>query len=217
MESPVLNIRLFSGNRAFTLSNLAALINYSSTASVAFLMCLYLQYIHGFNPMTAGLVLIAQPVVMAVFAIPAGRLSDILDPGVVASAGMGITAVCLGAFSFLAEDTPLMIIIGTLMLLGSGMALFSSPNMNAIMSSVKKEHYGVASGMTGTMRLTGQMLSMGIAMMIFSVTMGPVEITAVSHSELLQSIHIAFAFAAVLCTAGVICSYVRGNIRGVEM
>jgi len=217
VESPVLNIRLFSGNRTFTLSNLAALINYSATASVAFLMSLYLQYNRGFDPMTAGLVLIAQPVMMALFSPFAGRLSDILEPRVVASAGMAITAVCLGAFSFLAEDTSLLVIIGILMLLGSGLAFFSSPNMNAIMSSVKKEYYGVASGMTGTMRLIGQMLSMGIAMMIFSVIIGQVQITAASHSELLQSIHIAFAFAAVLCTAGVICSYVRGNVRRVEM
>lgn len=217
VESPVLNIRLFSGNRTFTLSNLAALINYSATASVAFLMSLYLQYNRGFDPMTAGLVLIAQPVMMALFSPPAGRLSDIFEPRVVASAGMGITALCLAAFFFLAEDTPLLVIIGILMLLGSGLAFFSSPNMNAIMSSVKKEHYGVASGMTGTMRLIGQMLSMGIAMMIFSVIIGQVQITATSHSELLQSIHIAFAFAAVLCTAGVICSYVRGDVRRVEM
>jgi len=218
VESPVLNIRLFSGNRTFTLSNLAALINYSATASVAFLMSLYLQYNRGFDPMTAGLVLIAQPLMMAVFSPSAGRLSDILEPRVVASAGMGITAVCLAAFFFfLAEDTSVLVIIGILMLLGSGLALFSSPNMNAIMSSVETEHYGVASGMTGTMRLIGQMLSMGIAMMIFSVVIGQVQITAASHSELLQSIHIAFAFAAVLCTAGVICSYVRGNVRRVEM
>ncbi len=52
--------------------------------------------------------------------------------------------------------------------MGIGFALFSSPNSNAIMSSVEKKHLGVASGVVGTMRMVGQMLSMGIAMMLLA-------------------------------------------------
>ena len=58
------------------------------------------------------------------------------------------------------------------MLLGLGFALFSSPNTNAVMGSVETRFYGVASATLATMRMTGQMLSMGIAMLVFAVRIG---------------------------------------------
>ncbi len=212
-ESPVLNLRLFRDNHTFALSNLAALINYSATAAVAFLLSLFLQYNKGLSPLAAGTVLVAQPVVMALFSPFAGKLSDKVEPRIVASVGMGLAAVCLFAFSFLTEETPLRNITAILMVLGLGFALFSSPNTNAIMSSVERRYYGIASGTMGTMRLIGQMLSMGLSMMIFSIFIGRVEITAEYHSELLTSVHTAFTIFSALCFIGVFASLGRGKLR----
>ncbi len=212
-ESPVINLRLFRDNHTFALSNLAALINYSATAAVAFLLSLFLQYNKGLSPLAAGSVLVAQPVVMALFSPFAGRLSDKVEPRIVASVGMGLAAVCLFAFSFLTEETPLRNIMAILMVLGLGFALFSSPNTNAIMSSVERRYYGIASGTMGTMRLIGQMLSMGLSMMIFSIFIGRVEITAEYHSGLLTSVHTAFTIFSVLCFIGVFASLGRGKLR----
>jgi len=80
-RNPVLDIGLFSRNRVFAFSNLAALINYSATAAVGFLLSLYLQYIKGLTPQQAGFVLIAQPVMQALFSPLAGRLSTGSSPG----------------------------------------------------------------------------------------------------------------------------------------
>ncbi len=143
--SPLLNMNLFFHNAAFAFSNLAALINYSATFAVTFLLSLYLQYIKGFTPQHAGMILISQPVVMAIFSPFAGRLSDKIEPRVVASVGMGFTAAGLFLFTFLDRDTHLGFIITGLMLLGFGFALFSSPNTNAVMSSIEKRFYGVGS------------------------------------------------------------------------
>lgn len=211
--SPVLNLRLFRDNPTFALSNLAALINYSATAAVAFLLSLYLQLNRGLSPLSAGSVLVAQPVVMALFSPFAGRLSDKVEPRIVASVGMGLAALCLFIFSFLTEETPLRTITATLMVLGLGFALFSSPNTNAIMSSVDRRYYGIASGTMGTMRLIGQMLSMGLSMMIFSIFIGRVELTAENHAELLTSVHTAFTLFAVLCFIGIFASLGRGRVR----
>lgn len=212
-QSPVINLRLFRDNHTFALSNLAALINYSATAAVAFLLSLFLQYNKGLSPLAAGTVLVAQPIVMALFSPFAGKLSDKVEPRIVASVGMGLAAVCLFIFSFLTEETPLRYIMATLMVLGLGFALFSSPNTNAIMSSVERRYYGVASGTMGTMRLIGQMLSLGLSMMIFSIFIGRVEITAEYHSELLTSVHTAFSLFSVLCFIGVFASLGRGKLR----
>jgi EmrB/QacA subfamily drug resistance transporter len=212
-QNPVLNINLFRGNRGFAFSNLAALINYSATFAVAFFLSLYLQYIKKFNPQTAGAILVFQPVVMAACSPFAGRLSDRIEPRIVASMGMGLTAGGLFLFTLLHGNSTLGFIIADLILLGLGFALFSSPNTNAVMSSVEKRFYGVAAGTLGTMRLTGQMLSMGIAMLIFAVHIGHTQITPEYYPLLLKSTRSAFIFFGILCSGGVGASLARGKVH----
>lgn len=211
--SPVLNMDLFTRSRAFLFSNLAALINYSATFAVTFLLSLDLQYTKGFSPQAAGLVLIAQAVVQVIVSPYAGRLSDRMDPRTVASIGMGLTAVGLGLLALLTETTPIWYIVACLVVLGLGFGLFSSPNTNAIMSAVDRRYYGVASGMNGTMRLLGQMLSMGLAMMVFSVMIGRVEITPPYYPAFVSSIRVAFALFTLLCLVGIGASLGRGRTR----
>jgi EmrB/QacA subfamily drug resistance transporter len=215
VKSPVLNLRLLVSNRTFAFSNLAALIHYGAVSAISFLLSLYLQYVKGLSPQQAGLILIAQPIMQAVLSPMAGRLSDRMEPRIVASAGMTLTAMGLVLLIFLSAETPLWIIVSCLMLLGFGFALFSSPNMNAIMGSVEKRLYGVASGMLGTMRLSGQMLSMGIATLLFALYLGRVEITPAYYPLFLASAKTAFAVFAVLCVGGIFASLARGNVRQV--
>ncbi|MFQ5821831.1 MAG: MFS transporter [Candidatus Heimdallarchaeota archaeon] len=213
VESPVLEITLFRTNRAFSFSNLAALINYSATFAVSFLLSLYLQYVKGLSPQNAGLILIVQPVIQATFSPFAGRLSDRIEPQRVASLGMALIVVGLTLFTQLNETTTLEFLIIGLSLLGLGFALFASPNTNAVMSSVEKRFYGVASGTLGTMRLTGQMLSMGIAMVLFAIYLGRVQITPEFYPLFLRSVHTAFIIFAILCFGGIFASLARGKVR----
>jgi EmrB/QacA subfamily drug resistance transporter len=210
---PVLHIRMLRENRVFALSNLAALINYSANFATGFLLSLYLQYLKGMSPRQAGLALLAQPVVQAAFSPLAGQLSDRYEPRILASTGMAMSAAGLLSMILLDSDTPLVFIVAALVVLGFGFALFSSPNTNAVMSSVDKSLYGVASGTLGTMRLTGQMLSMGICLFIFSVFIGAIPITPAVHSKFLQSIHVTFLIQASLCVVGIFASVSRGNIH----
>jgi EmrB/QacA subfamily drug resistance transporter len=213
ITSPVLDVKLFKGNRIFTFSNIAALINYSATYAVTFLLSLYLQYTNGFTPESAGLILIAQPAFQAIVSPIAGKLSDRIEPAVVASVGMALTAAGLVLLIFLTDTTSLWYLILCLIVLGAGFGLFSSPNTNAIMSAVEKRNYGVASGIVGTMRLLGQMLSMGIAMLVFAVLIGPVEITPAYYPQFLASMHIGFIIFAVSCMVGIFFSLVRGTMH----
>ena len=213
VSSPVLNINLFRQNRVFAFSNLAALISYSATFAVAFLLSLYLQYIKGFSPQSAGLVLVATPAVQAILSPAAGRLSDRISPQIIASIGMALTTVGLGLLAFLSQDTSVGFILLSLVMLGSGFALFSAPNTNAVMSSVENRYYGVASAMLATMRQVGMMFSMGIAMMLFAVYIGRIEITPEYHPVFVTSVKTAFTIFAVLCFGGVFASLARGKMR----
>jgi EmrB/QacA subfamily drug resistance transporter len=111
MKHPVFEVRLFKTNRVFAFSSLAALINYSSTFALTFLMSLYLQNIKSLSPQSAGLVLISQPIIMACFSPMAGRLSDHIEPQIVATLGMTISTIGLLLLAFLDQGTSLGYII----------------------------------------------------------------------------------------------------------
>ncbi len=213
LKNPVLNLTLFKSSKVFAFSNLAALINYSATAAVGFLLSLYLQYIKGLSPQNAGLVLLSQPIMQAIFSPFAGKLSDNIEPRIVASTGMSLTVICLLLLAFIANETSLIYIVTILVFLGFGFALFSSPNTNAIMSSIEKRFYGVASGTLATMRLVGGILSMGIVMIIFTLHMGVVKITPEHYGAFLVSAKTAFFIFSVLCFFGVLASLARGKVR----
>jgi EmrB/QacA subfamily drug resistance transporter len=212
-QHPVLDLRLFSESRVFTFSSLAALINYSATFAVSFLLSLYLQFTRGLSPENTGIILIAAPVMQAAFAPFAGRLSDRIDASIIASVGMGITALGVFMLVFLSDTTPLGYIVIALAVLGIGFGFFCSPNTNAIMSAVEKRYYGVASGIVSTMRLIGQMLSMGIATMIFAIVLGHVEITPEYYPAFDTSIHYAFVLFTILSIIGIYASLIRNEKR----
>jgi len=215
-RSPVLDISLFRNSKTFTFSNLAALINYSATFAISFLISLYLQYrpVNPFNAQDAGLILVAMPAMQAIFSPLAGRLSDRIEPRLLASAGMALTTVGLVTFIFLNEESTLKLIIGNLLLIGFGFALFSSPNTNAVMSSAPKMAYGVASATLATSRQVGLVFSMGIAMLMFALyNIANVQITPEYYPLFQQSMKTSFIIFAVLCFAGIFASLARGKVR----
>ena len=212
-DSPLLDLCLFRDNRTLVLSNVAALINYAATAAVGFLLSLYLQYNRGLSPESAGLVLVSQPILQAVFSPLAGRLSDRVQPRFLASIGMTMTSLGLGFLAFLGPETPLPLLAAILAWLGLSFALFSSPNTNAVMSAVDARFYGAVSGTLATMRALGQIASMGTAMLLLSLFIGNVAISEENALQYLAAARIAFALFAGFCALGIFASFARGNLR----
>lgn len=210
---PLFKITLFQENRVFVFSSLAAFIHYSATFAMTFLLSLYLQYLKGLDPQSAGIILISQPLVMALLSPFAGRLSDRFDSRIIASTGMGVTFICLLLFANLDWDSTLFYMIVSLVISGLGFALFSSPNTNAIMGSVDKKYYGLASGTAGTMRLLGMMGSMAIVTVLFTIYIGRVDITPFYYANFLTTMQIAFLIFAGLSFAGIFASVARGKVK----
>jgi MFS family permease len=208
---PLVDMALFVRNRVFAFSNLAALINYAATFAVGFLLSLYFQSVRGLTAQATGGLLTAQPLVMAALSPFAGRLSDRVDPRVVASSGMGTIAVGLALLALVGPATPAAFVVACLVLLGAGFGLFSSPNTNAVMGSVEKRSYGVASATLATMRLVGQMLSMGVASLVLAVFVGPEVVGPGRAADFVAGMRAAFALYALLCVAGVFASLARGR------
>jgi EmrB/QacA subfamily drug resistance transporter len=217
IRSPIFDISLFRKNRVFILSNLAALITYLSTFAVTFLLSLYLQYIKGYQPDKAGIVLIASSVLMTIFTLASGFISQKREPRVMATIGMAFNCAALIMLIFLGNTTSIWYVILALAIYGTGIGLFVSPNTNAIMGSVEHRVLGVASATLGTMRTAGMMLSMGITMILFSVYIGQAEITPTRYPEFLTSVRVGFVIFSALSVGGLIAQMVArrpGNESG---
>lgn len=211
IDTPIIDLGLFK-EKMFALSNLTAHFNYLATFAISFLLNLYLQYIKHLPSSVVGMVLLARPSVMALFSPLAGWISDKTEPRIIASLGLAIITGTLYLFSQLSVETSLLFIIGNLTTLGLGFALFSSPNTNAVMSSVKQQFYGVASATVGTMRLLGQSLSMVLTLFVFSITPGTTN-PPFEPSSLLTATSLAFQLFSILCFLSVITSLLRGNLK----
>ncbi len=213
LEQPVFDVRLFVGNRIFAFSSLAALINYSATFSVAFLLSLYLQTIRAMTPQGAGLLLVIQPALQAIISPIAGRLSDRVEPRVPATLGMGLTAIGLFMLASLDVASPNVVVAFALLLLGAGFGLFSSPNMSAIMGAVDSDRYGMASACISSMRLMGQMLSMAVVALAFTVFLGTAAVSAETSAPFMSALRLSYAIAGIFCVSGIWFSFARGQVR----
>ena len=206
---PILNAGLFLRNKVFAFSSLAAFLSYSASFASGFLLSLYLQYARGMTPKQAGFVLVFQPLFMVAFSPWAGRLSDRHDPGAIASAGMALTAAGILLFAGPESGLPLWRIISGLCVLGLGLALFSSPNTNAVMGSVEKRYYSVASAALATMRVSGQMFSMAVVMLLFTVFVGKIRLGPENHEGLTRAFGAGVWIFAALAALGIFASLKR--------
>lgn len=212
-EYPVLNVSLLTSNRVFALSNAAAFLNYSATFGVTFFLSLYLQFIKGLSPQEAGALLIIQPVIQTIFSPLCGRYADRYPASVVATIGMGFCAFGLLTISTISSQTSLTLVSMTLVILGMGFALFSSPNISVIMGSIPSRYLGVASGLNSTMRTLGMMASMTIVTIVFSVFMSDQTVNPETQELFLASMRTALLAFAGLCFLGVFCSMARVRLK----
>ncbi|MEM3532171.1 MAG: MFS transporter [Candidatus Methanomethyliaceae archaeon] len=213
IKYPVFDIRLFINNLNFSLSNISALINYAATYALSFLLSIYLQIVKGLTPQVAGTILVAQPILQALLSPMAGWLSDRIEPGKVASVGIALNAIGLFVLSTINADTEIMSIVAILVLMGIGFALFSSPNTNAIMSSVERGLFGVASAILSTMRTLGQTFSIALATLVLSIFVGSDILKTSNLGDFILGMRFAFLIFAVLCVIGVFTSLSRSKKR----
>ena len=204
-ENPLLPINLLFINRPFSLSCLAALLNYCATFATSLLLSLYLQSILGLTSRSAGLILLAQPIIMASLSPLMGKLSDKYAPTRLAAWGMTVITIGLAGFALTVHHLSLYLLIPMLIITGIGFALFAAPNNNAIMSSVEKKHYSLAASLLSTTRLFGQVLSVAIMNLILSLQWAD----CAPREALLQNLQIALLCFAIFSAAGIIPAKAR--------
>lgn len=207
IDSPAFNMNLFR-NMKFTSSNVAALCSYLAIASITTILNYHFQYVRGWNAQISGMMLIVTPIIMAVMAPNSGKLSDKFHPQKLAAFGMGITTIALLILIFLDANTPLYLIVAAMILQGVGMGLFTTPNTNAIMSSVPPKETPNASAAQSAMRTIGQTMSLGILTLIFAWIMGSLKLSSQYADLIVQSSQIVCIICTITCIVAVFASLV---------
>ena len=206
-KSPVFNMNLFK-NKKFTSSNIAALCSYLAIMVVTTILNYHFQYVRGWDAQMSGMILIITPIIMALMAPNSGKLSDKIHPQKLAALGIGIAAIALAILTFLSGDTPLYVVVIAMILQGIGMGLFSSPNMNAIMSSVPPKDAPTASASQATMRTIGQTMSLGLLTLVFAWVMGNLELAPQYATMIVQASQTICLICTIACVLAVFASLV---------
>jgi EmrB/QacA subfamily drug resistance transporter len=208
-ENPVIKMELFTRNLNYSFSNIAALLNYGASGAIGYLLSVFLQVVKGYSSQTAGFIMISQPVFMALLSPYAGKLSDRISPYKLASIGMGLCAIGIAFFIFINISYPLWLIMLALIITGVGFALFSSPNSNAIMSSVESKDYGIASSLQATMRSLGHTSSMAVVTVTVSIYMGNSSFTSTAPGVIVKTMSTSFLIFFIMCAVGIFFSAKR--------
>jgi MFS family permease len=208
-SDPLFNLRLFSSNYNFRMSTVASMLNYAVTGALTFILSLYLQTVRGLDAQDAGMLLMIQPIAQTVLSVYSGRLSDKMNPAILATAGMAVICVGMVGLCFVGETTPWWFFVSIILCFGVGFGTFSSPNVNLIMSSVEKQYYGTASAVTGTARQIGQSFSIGIATLCLHIYLGNNIISPANRDDFMSSFHLTCVISLVMCVIGVYASATR--------
>jgi EmrB/QacA subfamily drug resistance transporter len=208
-SAPMLDLSLF-GSRTFSASAASALMNYACVYAVTFVLPFLLIQGRGLGTARAGLVLTAQPIVMAIVAPISGALSDRIGSRGLATVGMLLLAAGLVALGLFVADGSLTQIAAALALFGLGIGIFVSPNNSALMGAAPRNRQGIASGVLATSRNVGMVLGVGFAGAIFTT----VTARAASPSAgLVAGVRASLLSAAGVALVGAVTSAVRGETR----
>jgi len=207
IPSPMLDLSLFT-RRLFSASVASALCNYVCVYSIMFLMPFYLIQGRGFDPAQAGLLLTAQPLVMATVAPISGALSDRIGARLPATLGMLVLALGLYLLSRLGATALPIDVALALAVVGLGTGIFISPNSSALLGSAPRHRQGIASGILATARNAGMVLGVAMSGAIFA-TLFSREIDA----SLFVAVQTGFLVASMVALFGALTSAVRGSSR----
>lgn len=161
VKEPIVQLHLFR-HRLFTMASLSGLLNGVARGAVLFLLIFFLQGPYGQDPLAAGLMLTPFGLAFMLIGPLSGLLSDRVGSKLLAPIGLGISALGLLGLSFVTPLTPFWLLSAFMALMGGGSGFFTSPNTNAIMSSVQPQERGAASGILNMLNNIGQLLSIAI-------------------------------------------------------
>ena len=206
VRAPMLDLSLFR-RPMFSISVVTAVFNYICIYSILFLLPFYLIVGRGYSSAYAGLLLTAQPIIMAIAAPISGTLSDRIGVRIPTALGMGILAAGLFLISLLTGGSTILAIVVALAVAGLGPGIYISPNNSALMGSAPRNRQGIAAGTLATARNVGMALGVGLSGAIFNTLVPNAETAA--PTVLYHGFEVAFLVTVGIAGLGALLSLVR--------
>ncbi len=205
-QSPMLDFGLFR-DRAFSAAGVSALLSFVSLNGLLFLLPFYLIAGRGLSAASAGLVIAALPVAMALVAPASGWLADRVGTALPATFGMILLALGTLLLSQLGPHTGLHRVAASLALCGVGIGVFLSANNSALMGSAPREQQGVAGAIRATARNLGNVLGIGLVGAVFN------SVLAQGQSRIFPAVHAGLLAVCLAACLGAAASAIRGTAR----
>ena len=148
---------------------MTSLVTYVAQGLAYVALPFYFQEALGRTPLESGLLLTSWPLSIAVMAPLAGRLSDRVSVGVLATAGLSVLTVGLALYATLPPNPTGLDIVLRGIVCGLGFGFFQSPNNREIMGSAPREKSASAAGLLASARVGGQTLGAALVAIVFGL------------------------------------------------
>ena len=194
--APVLNPRLFA-RRDFTAAATATMVINGAVFATWLLVPALLIDRLGLSVLTAGLILALSPAATAVAASRSHLLSEAIGARPSASVGIALMASGMATIAVAGEDRSMMIVIVGLLITGTGLGLFSVPNMAVVMAALPASEQGVAGALSLMMRTLGIVAGVALQGDLFD-RVADVDGFAVAYRQVFLASTLVLAVALVL-------------------
>ncbi len=217
LDLKLLRIREFSGGVV------AQLMNAVAFGAVLLLLSIYLQQIKDQTALIAGLIMIPLDITTVILGPLSGKLSDKYGHLPFTTGGLLIVSASLAFFATTDVSTPLWVLIVYMMIFGTGMGIFASPNMSSIMGAVPSERRGIASAFRATFFNVGFVISLNLAILIMTFAIpfaevsqiiaaaNPLGISLAEKVQFASALQSAYVWMAIVNTLAIIPSMLRGR------
>jgi len=206
-ESPMLPMHFFR-SRTFALTNAASLLMFFGMFGSIFLLTQFFQTVQHFSPLQSGLRILPWTA-MPIFVAPiAGALSDRIGGQRFMTVGLALQATGLAWIAAVSSPTvSYSSLVLPFILAGTGMAFFFAPVANVVLSSVRPEHEGKASGANNAIREVGGVLGVAVLASIFAHAGGYQSAHTFAHG----TNSAVFVGAAVVAAGSLAAALIRGR------
>lgn len=212
IKHPLIRPKMFMESRIFSFSLMAASLMYAASYPCIFLLSLYLQLALGYSPIEAGNFMLLQPMMMAILAPFAGRLSDRFEARLISTIGCMLMAMGFFQISRVTYDGNTTSLIMGLLLVGLGFGFFTTPNNNAAMGSIKKSELGIGAASVNLARTIGNMVGISLVGLLIYNLIGASEFDAGNVHELAKMVRIWMFVSIGFALVSAVFSFSRGKM-----
>ena len=187
-RDPLLQVKLFSGSRTFTILGIAHFLSYVSILALPFTLTLYLQYLKGVNAQTTGLILLIQALCTAIISPFSGTLSKYLRPRHLIFTGVIIFVIASFLLASLELQSPVWLVILAIALVGSSVGIMDTSIVHTSMSTVSDKLLGSGSATLNGLRTMGGFIGIGLVSFLMGLHLGDSPIEPKVYPQLMKVI-----------------------------